>query len=147
MPMHTIRHAIDNLARCQPLPQRLAAAYRGLEIVEYAARELMFLDSVDSPSRWRDPQRLAAYARGELARAPSFPWPLSLPPPVLVLGDENEQDIAVTLTELAEGVVLALVEATTAVTHPADRLACMNAAAYASDLHVASTAPDTPEPR
>ncbi|SEF78286.1 hypothetical protein SAMN04489712_10214 [Thermomonospora echinospora] len=123
-----IQQVIDDLSYQQSLPQRLISAYRGLEVIEYAARKLVFLGLLHRSSTWRDVQRQAVRARGDLTWAPAFPWPIDAPPPAFALALADEQAVVEQLTVLAEGVVLTLVEASALATEVADHRACTVAA-------------------
>lgn len=110
MSLHVIHHAIEQLEQQQPLRRRLVAAYHGLELIEFAARTLVFLNPDDPLPLYRQAQQLAADARCHLARAPSMAWPIALPPPVLALADHAPKDVTAALADLVDAVVLALAQ-------------------------------------
>ncbi|RAY14987.1 hypothetical protein DPM19_09560 [Actinomadura craniellae] len=135
MSLPLIRDTTARLSVPQLLPGRLAAAYRALEIAEYATRELIFLQPPDLPPGWAAAQQHAARARGALSRAPSFEWPLTFPPPVLALAEADLRTVVRALAGLADTLVMALVEAADQAEHADDEACCVQAALHGNDLH------------
>jgi hypothetical protein len=127
MPIHPVHRAMARIQLRQPVAERLAAAYGGLEVMEYALRELSFLDH-DAPFPGCATTPLHIIQTGAaLARAPSLVWPISGPPPVLALADVSEDVAAHALLSLADALVLSLVETADQAVHPADHAACLAA--------------------
>jgi hypothetical protein len=127
MPVHTVHLITTRIQLQQSVAERLAAAYGGLEVMEYALRELAFLDR-EAPFPGCDTAQLqVVQARAALARAPSLVWPISGPPPVLALADVSQEVAAHALLSLADALVLSLVETADQAAHPADHAACLAA--------------------
>jgi hypothetical protein len=124
MPIHPVHRITARLQLRQPVAERLAASYGGLEVMEYALRELAFLDQdATFPGCATTPLHLIQ-ARAALARAPSLAWPISGPPPVLALADVSQGVAVHALLSLADALVLSLVETADQAIQPADYAAC-----------------------
>jgi hypothetical protein len=127
MPIHPVHQTTAHVQLRQPVPERLTTAYRGLEVMEYALRELAFLDQQALCPGCVTTQLHIIQARAALARAPSLAWPITGPPPVLALADVSQDVVTHALLSLADALVLSLVETADQATHPADHAACLAA--------------------
>ncbi|WP_067479539.1 hypothetical protein [Actinomadura hibisca] len=137
MSVPLIRRAIASLLPEQELPQRLAASYYALELIENTIQELAFLDPLDPPPRWAAAQEHAARARGALAEAHSIRWPLTTPPPTVAFAVNDIATVTDLLIELAEDLLTFLLEAAEQADRCDDEACCLRAALHGNDLTAA----------
>jgi hypothetical protein len=133
--INLINQTADHLHISQPLPQQLSVAYDAFGLMEYAVRHLAYLDQCE-PSRFcaRSVLSRTAQARAVLARAPTFTPPAS-PPPHPALAAADDATVVAALTDLADTLVLALVEIAHQAHDDADVAACLQAAIHACHLY------------
>ena len=132
MSIDTIHTATAVMAARLPVPVRLTLAYRGLEITQYALRNLAFLNQGGERG---DPVRHVLLAMAALTTAPALPVPCTAPPPVLALALTPVPEVLAAVADLADTLVFALVETAGQTTTDPDRAACAQAAQHCSDLH------------
>ncbi|MBA9002862.1 hypothetical protein [Thermomonospora cellulosilytica] len=148
--MHLTRDIRNNLRRQQPLPQRLIATYRGFEAIEHSIRGLAILAREHSPLTYKSIFCPCVLARAELTRAPSFPWPITVPSPRPAVALADDRTALRELAHLAEDILLALVEASAQATEVADHRACtagaINACLIQQALHHTADALADQEP-
>jgi hypothetical protein len=120
-----IRGAASHLSGQRPLTDQLATAYEGLEVVENALRALTNLGAPDRSPHLARARSHAGTARASLARAPSLFW-LSGSRPTGPAEAEDDT-VLVAVLELADALVLSLVEAADQAHDPRDEAACIQA--------------------
>jgi hypothetical protein len=129
--IRTVRTA---LADPHTIPGRLAAAHRALEVLETAVHDLAFLDPDPPLLFWTTVHGDAVRARAALAGARSLPSLGRRPPATVALGAEEPAMVIAALLELAEALVLHLVEAANATRHDGDKACCLHAALITHEL-------------
>jgi hypothetical protein len=126
-----IRSAITHLSGRLSLTDQLATAHSGLEVVENALRGLTNLGAPNRSPHLARARSHAGTARAALTRAPSLFWLSGSPPAAPAQAEAEDDTVLVAVLELADALVLSLVEAADQAHDPRDEAACIQASVQA----------------